>query len=74
MTNTFSGSTITGVTVAAPSVNNKCSAPIPVTFPGPLVDNGIRYNTEQIGSDPLTVWVDLNGRAMDFKLKTPLAW
>lgn len=74
LTNTFSGSTITGFTIAAPSVQNICSTPIPVTIPGLLADNGIRYNTEQIGSDPLTVWVDLNGRSVDFKLNTPIAW
>jgi hypothetical protein len=74
MTNTFSGSTITGFSVSAPSVSNKCSAPIPITLPGPLAENGIRYNTEQLGSDPLTVWVDLNGRVMDFRLKDPIAW
>jgi hypothetical protein len=74
MTNTFSGSSITGFTVSAPTVNNKCAAPIPVTIPGALYDNGIHYNTEQIGSDPLTVWVDLNGRAVDFRLRDPIPW
>ncbi|EPE37164.1 hypothetical protein GLAREA_09327 [Glarea lozoyensis ATCC 20868] len=74
MTNTFSGSTITGFSVSAPSVSNRCAAPIPITLPGPLAENGIRYNTEQLGSDPLTVWVDLNGRVMDFRLKDPISW
>ncbi|KAG9237924.1 hypothetical protein BJ875DRAFT_540047 [Amylocarpus encephaloides] len=74
LTQQFSGSTITGFTLSAPSVKNRCSVPIPVTVPGALADNGIVYNTEKIGNDPLTVWIDLNGRAVDLKLKTPIPW
>jgi hypothetical protein len=53
---------ITGVTVSAPHVNNTCGASIPVTFPGTVRGEDVKgYVSEQIGSDPLTVWVQLGG-------------
>lgn len=74
LTHQFTGSTITGVTVGAPSVGHKCGAPIPVTVPGTLADTGIIYNTEKIGSDSLTIWVDLNGREVNLRLKEAVPW
>ena len=60
---------ITGVTVFADG--NTCSAPIPVTFPvAPTDTKGFR--TEQIGSDPLTVWVELTGSPVSFDLSKPV--
>jgi hypothetical protein len=61
---------ITGVTVSA--TGNTCSEPIPVTFPvAPTDTQG--FTTEQLGSDPLTVWVDLSGSSVSFTLSTPIA-
>jgi hypothetical protein len=59
---TFStdGKTIIAVTVTA--TNNKCTAPIPITLPvkvGAYVGGTLRQET--VGSDPLTVWVNLIG-------------
>lgn len=67
---TKSGSTITAVTVS--TTNNQCSVPIPVTFPGPVTST-TNTRSEQIGSDPLTLWVTMLGSARTFTLSTPIA-
>ncbi|KAK4981132.1 hypothetical protein LTR28_004545 [Elasticomyces elasticus] len=64
------GKTITGVTVTANG--NSCSQPIPVTFPGPVTSTA-GGRTEQVGSDPLTIWVSLSGSPVTFTLSTPVA-
>jgi hypothetical protein len=64
------GQQIIGATVSA--TNNACGTPVPVTFPGPVTSaNGGR--SEQVGSDPLTVWVTLTGASQTFTLSTPIA-
>ncbi|OJJ99291.1 hypothetical protein ASPACDRAFT_30018 [Aspergillus aculeatus ATCC 16872] len=61
---------ITAVTVSA--TGNTCSEPVPVTFPvAPTSTQG--FTTEQVGSDPLTVWVELSGSPVTFTLSTPIA-
>ncbi|KAL5360059.1 hypothetical protein BJX96DRAFT_184308 [Aspergillus floccosus] len=61
---------ITGVTVSANG--NTCSEPIPITFPvAPTSTQG--FSTEQLGSDPLTVWAQLSGSPVTFTLSTPIA-
>ncbi|RAH43724.1 putative extracellular serine-rich protein [Aspergillus brunneoviolaceus CBS 621.78] len=61
---------ITAVTVSA--TGNTCSEPVPVTFPvAPTSTQG--FTTEQVGSDPLTVWVKLSGSPVTFTLSTPIA-
>lgn len=62
---------ITSVTVEAPK--NICSAPIPVTVPGDVKDT-LGFRTDQIGLDPLTVWVVLNGSAVTLELDKPVPW
>ncbi|KAA8645896.1 hypothetical protein EYZ11_003589 [Aspergillus tanneri] len=60
---------IGGVTVSAK--DNTCSVPIPVTFPvAPTNTQG--FATEQLGSDPLTVWVKLSGSPVTFTLSKPI--
>ncbi|KUJ08212.1 uncharacterized protein LY89DRAFT_599894 [Mollisia scopiformis] len=63
--------TITSITLSNPG--NTCAAPIPITVPGP-VKSTRRFTTEQLGGDPLTIWVPLVGAAEAFDLKTPVAW
>ena len=64
------GKSISGATVGA-GTSHTCATEIPVTFPGPVVSaNG--YKTEQLGSDPLTIWVKLSGKPVSFNLKTPI--
>lgn len=64
-----SNKAITGATVSA--ANSACTAEIPVTFPGPVVStNGAR--SEQIGADPLTVWVPMGVTPCAFELQTPV--
>jgi hypothetical protein len=61
---------ITTVTVS--TSGNTCSAPIPVTFPG-TVTNQQGATPEQIGTDPLVLWVKLSGSPVTFTLTTPVA-
>lgn len=63
------GKEITGVSVSA--TDNSCGSPIPVTFPSaPANTQG--FQTEQVGNDPLTVWVELSGSPVTFDLETPI--
>jgi hypothetical protein len=61
--------TITGVTVSA--ADTKCSTTIPVTFPGTL-KNTAAATTEQVGKDPLTLWVSLAGAPQSYDLSAPV--
>lgn len=71
-TNTTSGNAtaISGVTVLADG--NICDVTIPVTVPGEVVDSK-GFLEEQIGNDPLTIWVKLDGDAVNFELSKPVA-
>src|ERR1051326_2854319 len=60
---------IVSVTVSAASAS--CAAPIPVTFPGPVTGSG-SATVEQLGSDPLTLWVTYSGRPQTFSLQSPI--
>ncbi|KAF3129413.1 hypothetical protein TWF703_008878 [Orbilia oligospora] len=52
---------------------NKCGVPIPVTIPiGNSITNVGSFKTEQIGNDPLTLWVTLTGAIKTFTLTTPI--
>jgi hypothetical protein len=61
---------ITGFTVSC--TNNQCAVPIPVTIPSGTVTNLQGSTTEQIGSDPMTIWVSLTGAAKTFTLTAPV--
>lgn len=63
------GKKIVGVVVSTKT--NSCSVPIPVTLPGAITNTG--FTTEQLGSDPLTVWVPMSGSSVSLTLKTPVA-
>lgn len=60
---------ITGVTVFA--TDNSCGSPIPVTFPSAPA-NTQDFQTEQVGNDPFTVWVQLSGSPVTFTLESPI--
>ena len=49
-----------------------CPRPIPVTIPGGSVTNLQGSTTEQIGNDPLTLWVPLSGSPVSFNLTQPI--
>jgi hypothetical protein len=61
---------ITGFQVTA--TGNKCAAPIPVTLPAGSVTSLQSSTTEQVGSDPLTLWIPLTGAAKTFTLTNPI--
>ncbi|KKY21693.1 putative extracellular serine-rich [Phaeomoniella chlamydospora] len=71
MSYTVSKNKITGVTVTASG--NTCSQPIPITFPGKITSTQ-GFKTEQVGNDPLTIWVKLTGSAVSFTLSTPISF
>lgn len=61
---------ITGVTVTADK--NQCSTPVPVTFPVSATTTATSTK-EQLGSDPLTIWVTLSGTPLTFTLAQAIA-
>ncbi|KAI5367119.1 hypothetical protein Slin15195_G022520 [Septoria linicola] len=63
------GSQIVGVTVSADG--NTCSAPIPVTFPGPA--SGGAATDDKVGSEPLIKWVALSGSTQTYTLASPVS-
>jgi hypothetical protein len=69
-TTTYGSTSITGFVVDA--IGSTCSVPIPVTLPGGTVTSLQGSTTEQIGSDPLTLWVTLSGSAKTFTLSSPI--
>ncbi|KAK2595975.1 hypothetical protein N8I77_013487 [Diaporthe amygdali] len=70
LTYDITSGSITGVTVTASG--NTCGTSIPVTVPGSVTDTQ-GFTTEQIGSDPLTIWVQLSGSPVSFTLSQPVA-
>lgn len=65
------GKSITGATVTANG--NTCSVAIPVTFPGQATTSASGTTSEQLGTDPLTIWTTLSGSAVTFDLSSPIA-
>jgi hypothetical protein len=62
---------ITGVTVGA--LSDTCNTKIPVTLPGPVQDTK-GAASEQIGTDPLTLWTTLIGVPVSYTLATPISF
>jgi hypothetical protein len=61
---------VTGFVVGADG--NTCSVPIPVTIPSGSVTDLLGSRTEQVGNDPMTIWVTLAGSAKTFTLTEPV--
>jgi hypothetical protein len=73
MTYTRTNGQITAVTVTCAN-QNICDVPIPLTIPlGSSVVSTMGMQTEQIGSDPLTIWVNMNGSPMTFQFTSGVA-
>ena len=73
-TYTFSddASSITSVTVSA--IDNTCDVPVPVTFPQTAaVRVGGDVEVEQIGNEPIVLWVTLAGEEVSFSLDEPIS-
>ena len=62
---------ILGFTVEC--TNNACPVPIPVTIPFGTVTNLQGNTVEQIGNDPMTIWVRMSGTPVTFTLTTPIS-
>lgn len=65
-----SNKTLTGFTVVA-ATSNVCEVPIPVTVPGKVVDTK-GFRVEQVGTDPMTLWIKLDGTPSAFVLANPI--
>lgn len=50
---------------------NSCGATIPVTVPGSVADS-TGATREQLGSDPLTLWVSMSGASRTYRLSSAL--
>lgn len=61
---------ITGFTVYA-TTSNACDVPIPVTIPSGVKDT-LGNRIEQIGTDPATLWVKLDGTPLSFTFNTSI--
>lgn len=59
------GASIESVNIYTAGGNN-CKTTIPITVPGPLVA-ATGATKEQLGSDPLTLWVTMNGAGRTYR-------
>jgi hypothetical protein len=50
------------------ATQNRCRVPIPVTFPSGVTRIPQGATREQLGSDPLTLWVAMNGSPVTMTL------
>jgi hypothetical protein len=54
------------------ATQNRCKVAIPVTFPSGVARLPPGSTREQVGSDPLTVWVSMNGAPVTMALSPPI--
>jgi len=64
------GASVTAVNVYTAS-SNSCGTTIPITVPGPISDT-TGATKEQIGNDPLTLWVTMSGASRRYTLSSAL--
>jgi hypothetical protein len=65
------GKSIVSVMVTT-ATQNKCKTAIPVTFPKSARSVPAGAVKEQVGNDPLTLWVKMNGSPVTIQLAEPL--
>ncbi|KAE9978646.1 hypothetical protein Vi05172_g3830 [Venturia inaequalis] len=66
------GGSVVSVTVNTNINGNKCSTPLPITVPNGVGAIPKGATREQVGSDPLTVWVKLTGQPVTIQLNPPM--
>src|ERR1700759_2435312 len=64
-------SAIASVTIHTAS-QNRCKVQIPVTVPGGVRNIPPGARREQIGSNPLTIWVTMSGQPITLQLDRPI--
>ncbi|OCL10265.1 hypothetical protein AOQ84DRAFT_430940 [Glonium stellatum] len=69
LTSSADGKSIIAATVF--TTGNTCGTPVPVTVPGKVTAT-TGATTEQLGSDPLTLWVTMSGAQRTYMLSTPV--
>jgi hypothetical protein len=67
---TADGKSIEGVSVYTAG-GNKCGTTIPITVPA-AVSSSTGATREQLGSDPLTLWVTMSGASRTYKFNKPI--
>jgi hypothetical protein len=65
------GNAIVSVTVTT-AMQNRCRVPVPVTVPVAVYTLPAGATREQVGNDPLTIWVKMDGQPVTITLGTPL--
>ncbi|KAL2205624.1 hypothetical protein CC79DRAFT_1343812 [Sarocladium strictum] len=66
-----SGSSIASVTLR--TKNNNCGVPVPVTLPqGQATVSGGQSSSDQVGDEPLIVWVTMAGSPVVLQLSSPV--
>lgn len=64
------GRSIEGISVYTAG-GNKCGTTIPITVPA-AVSSSSGATREQLGSDPLTLWVTMSGASRTYKFSQPI--
>ena len=74
ITYTFSDDATAITSVSISAIDNTCDVPIPVTFPptAAVRVGGGNVEVEQIGNEPLVLWVTLSGAEVSFELEEPV--
>jgi hypothetical protein len=67
---TTDGKSIESITVYTAG-GNKCGTTIPITLPVD-VSSSTGATKEQIGTDPLTLWVTMSGASRTYKFSRPI--
>ena len=62
---------IVSVTVHTATAN-RCKVPIPITVPGTVRSIPPGAYKEQIGNDPLTIWIRMTGSTVTIQLDEPI--
>lgn len=68
-TTSSNGASIEAINVYTAGGNN-CNTPIPITVPVATSDT-TGATKEQVGTDPLTLWVTMSGASRNYKFTTP---
>jgi hypothetical protein len=68
-TTSANGASIVGINVYTAGGNN-CRTPIPITVPV-ATSTTTGATKEQLGSDPLTLWVTMSGASRAYQFTTP---
>jgi hypothetical protein len=67
------GKSIIAVTVTTNNGDNSCGTAIPVTLPGGTPTTDGKVTADNVGSEPLIMWVAMSGSAVTLNLPSPIS-